>query len=347
MRLRAVAGNPVEWILDRLGLLPRPLMDTAVAMMLSRTVVSAARLGVFQALAGGPLSAAEVAARCGTEARATAKLLFALAGARYVEEREGRYALSPMARRWMLPEAPGSVHDAVLHRTLDTKLMEHAEGFLRTGIPTDFHDTLTREEWEVYQRGQRAHAVWSAREVARRVPVPRGATTLLDVGGAHGHYAAALCRRHPALRATVLDLPGAIEEGRALAAREGLGERLVHRAGDALTADLGEGAWDVVFLGNLVHHFDDAQNRALTARIARALRTGGTMAILEIVRSRSARRAGQVGALTDFFFAVTSAGGTWSFEEMASWQAGAGLRPFRPIRLRRVPGYGVQAARNP
>jgi SAM-dependent methyltransferase len=347
MRLRAVAGNPLEWVLDRLGLLPRPLMDTAVAMLLSRTVVTGSRLGVFQALEEGPLAAADVAARCGTDPRATGKLLFALAGARYVEEREGRYALTPMARKWMLPGAPGSVHDAVLHRVLDTRLMEHAEEFLRTGVPTDFHRKLTPAEWEVYQRGQRSHARWSAPEVARRVPVPKGARRLLDIGGAHGHYAAALCRRHPGLEATILDLPEAVEQGRVLLAEEGLGDRIVHRAGDALTADLGRDAWDVVFVGNLVHHFDEAANGALASRIGRALRPGGAFAVLEIMRSPSGRKAGQVGALTDFFFAVTSAAGTWSHEEIASWQRAAGLLPLRPIRLRLAPGYGIQAARKP
>ena len=345
MRLRAVAENPVEWLLDRLGLLPRPLMDTIVAMLLSRTVLSGSRLGVFDALAPGPLTAAEVAVRCGTDARATAKLLFGLAGARYLREEDGRYALTPMARTWMLSSAPRSLHDAILHRGLDTALMEHAETFLRTGVPTDFHAKLTPEEWRVYQRGQRAHALWSAPEVARRVPVPSGASTLLDIGGAHGHYAAALCRRHPALRATVLDLPDAVEEGQALAARESLPHPIAYRAGDARSADLGEGAWDVVFLGNLVHHFDEATNRALMSRIARALTPGGTVTVLEIMRSPSAAGAGQVGALTDFFFAVTSAGGTWSYQEIAAWQEAAGLTPLRPIRLRRVPGYGMGAAR--
>jgi ubiquinone/menaquinone biosynthesis C-methylase UbiE len=345
LRLRAVAENPIEWALDRLGLLPHPLADTMVAMLLSRTVVTGTALGVFDALSEGARTPEQVAARCGTDPGATAKLLYALAGARYLEEEDGRYALTSMARRWMLSGAPQSLHDAILHRKLDTRLMEHAETYLRTGVPTDFHTKLTPEEWKVYQRGQRAHALWSASEVARRVPVPSRAEALLDIGGSHGHYAAALCRRHPRLRATILDLPDAVAQAREIGAREGLGDRLVYWTGNALTADLGQAAWDVVFLGNLVHHFDDPANRALQVRIARALKPGGTVAVLEVMRSPSAGRAGQIGALSDFFFAVTSAGGTWSYAEIAAWQQAAGLTPLRPIRLRRVPGYGMQAAR--
>ena len=345
MRLRAVAENPLEWLLDRLGLLPRPLADTMVAMALARTIMAATSVGIFEALDAGPLTAEEAADRCGTDARATAKLLFALAGARYVRERDGRYELSRMARRWMLRGAPLSLHDATLHRYLDMKLMGHAEEYLRTGSPLDYHDTLTPGEWEIYERGQRAHALWPAPEVVRRTPVPAGARTLLDVGGGHGAYAAALCRRHPGLRATVLDLPEAVARSRSFAEREALGDRLTWRAGDALTEDLGVEQWDVVFLANIVHHFEDAENRGLMRRIARALRPGGTCVVLDIVRSRTARQAGQVGALTDFFFAMTSASGTWSPEEIAAWQREAGLEAMRPRRLRMAPGYVLQPAR--
>jgi len=111
LRLRAVAENPIEWALDRLGLLPRPLADTIVAMLLSRTVLTGTKLGVFEALADGTKTVEEVAARCGTHPGATGKLLFALAGARYLEEEDGRYALAPMARRWMLASAPRSLHE--------------------------------------------------------------------------------------------------------------------------------------------------------------------------------------------------------------------------------------------
>jgi len=124
LRLKAVADHPLEWLLDRLGLLPRPLMDTMVAMLLCRAVVSGSRIGVFAALAQGPLTTEEIALRCGTDPRATGKLLFALAGARYLQEEGGRYALTAMARKWMLPSSPRSVHDAILHRTLDSKLID-------------------------------------------------------------------------------------------------------------------------------------------------------------------------------------------------------------------------------
>jgi hypothetical protein len=51
-----------------------------------------------------------------------------------------------------------------------------------------------------------------------------------------------------------------------------------------------------------------------------------------------------VGALLEFYFAMTSESGTWAVEEIADWQRQAGLEPRRPIRFRSVPGVGIQAA---
>jgi SAM-dependent methyltransferase len=123
---------------------------------------------------------------------------------------------------------------------------------------------------------------------------------------------------------------------------EGMGDRVVHRVGDASIDDFGVETFDLVYTSNLVHHLVDEENRDLTRRVARALRPGGHYVIVDSVRPRSAKEAGQIGTLGDLFFALTSRAATWSFEEMADWQRSAGLEPRRPIRLRTGPGVGIQ-----
>jgi hypothetical protein len=65
MKLGGIAQNPIERIGKALGLLPEPLLDTHIAMLLSRAIMEGTRLGVFEALKDAPLPAEEVAARCG------------------------------------------------------------------------------------------------------------------------------------------------------------------------------------------------------------------------------------------------------------------------------------------
>ena len=108
--------------------------------------------------------------------------------------------------------------------------------------------------------------------------------------------------------------------------------------------DLGQDTYDLVFISQLVHHFDEISNRKLIQRIAQALRPGGTLVVQELIRRQGANQGGQTGYIMDLFFALTSDAGTWSFEEIASWQQDAGLKPDKPLWLRFQPSVGQQTA---
>lgn len=349
MRLGAIPENLLERVALGLGLVPTPLIDTQLAFTLARTVMIATRLGVFDALADGPLDAAEVAGRCHTHPQATRKLLNALVGVGYLRARGERYALTRTVRRWLLATARQSVRDKVLFAFEEWGFVEHYHHYLDSGRPLDMHDAMDTDAWHAYQRGMRALAVASADEVARRTPVPPGATRLLDIGGAHGHYAASLCRRHPGLEAVILDLPEAVSASAELLAAEGLGGRLRHQVGDALTTDLGREDWDVIFTSQVIHHLGESANRTLARRAANALRPAGVYVIQDLVRSDSGAQArrSRLGALLDLFFAATSRAGTYALVEMSAWQASAGLRPLPPIWLRSVPGTVQQVGKKP
>ena len=69
--------------------------------------------------------------------------------------------------------------------------------------------------------------------------------------------------------------------------------------------------------------------------------------IEEFQRFQSSKEIGELGALSNLYFAATSEAGTWSMEEIAGWQQEAGLLPRKPIRLLTAPGAGLQAALKP
>ncbi len=347
LKLGHLPETPLEAAALAGRLVPTPIFDTLVALLLAQSVITATRLGVFEALEDGPLCAEGVSARCNADPHAMEKLVSALAGAGYLSADSGRYTLSSSARKWLLKDSPHSLYDAILYQAIDGEYIARMEEYVRTGAPLRIHEAMDESEWTLYQRAMYAGAGFSVAEFARRIPVPRGARALLDIGGAHGRYAVALCERHPGLHATILDLPDAVRQAGPLVARSGMSERVTYRVGDALTFDLGEGVYDIVIINNLAHHFDEASNRALIRRVARALRPGGVLAIGEVIRSSSMRKPSQVGALTDLYFALTSEAGTWSFAEMASWQRDAGLKPRRGVRLLTAPGGGLQIAHKP
>ncbi|MFN2322117.1 MAG: class I SAM-dependent methyltransferase [Trueperaceae bacterium] len=380
MRLGAIPETPLEWLGLRLGRVPTPLIDTHLAFAFARTVMVAARVGVFEALAEGPASPEEVARRCGTAPVPTRRLVMALVGVGYlIPAGAEQVALGRHVRRWLTRDSATSVLDKVAFAFDEWRLVEGYEDYVRRGVAVGMHGVAAaagrgagagaplsaadapssdggvadavaaNDAWGRYQRGLRAVAVVSADEVARRTPVPTGARRLIDLGGGHGLFAAALLRRHPALRATVLDLAPAVDAALAVGVPADLRGRLEHRVADALNDPLGDGDVDVVFASQLNHHFGEADNRALAARVAAALRSGGVYVVQDLARPadpREARRA-RLGALLDLYFGATSDGGTYPIAAMRAWQTDAGLRPARVRWLRTLPGLVQQAAVKP
>lgn len=345
MRLGLHPESAVERLALALGWVPTPLADTHSAPLLARAVMSAVRFELFEALAAGPATVEQVAGRCGTHTGATRALLGALAGAGYLKPRGEAFALQPMTRKWLLRRSPLSLVDSVLFRELEWQWMGRLDEFVRTGRAIDFHSGLDARGWRLYQRGMRAFARVVAGEVARRTPVPRGARDLLDLAGGHGAFAAALCRRHPQITATVLDLPAALDQAAPLLAEEQLGDRLRSWPADALEVDLGAARWDVILISQLLHHLAEPACRDLVTRAARALRPGGVLVVQEVDRPAHAGAGGGLSALGHLYFALTSHAGAWCFSEIAWWQRGAGLEPARPLRFRMLPGVGQQSAR--
>jgi len=96
-----------------------------------------------------------------------------------------------------------------------------------------------------------------------------------------------------------------------------------------------------------LHHFDDATNRDLMQRVARALRPRGVVVVQDIMRYQPGNRGEQAGALGDLHFANISAAGTYGYLQIASWPQDAGLRPRPSRRFFTYLGVGQQVASEP
>ena len=337
MKIAAVPETLLERLITLLGRAPTPIIDTFHAVIVARTVMVATKLGVFEALADGPRTAPEVAGALGVDERATEKLLNVLVATRYLRFRDERYALAQLARRWLLREPVVGARQHAL-RFMEWQAVESLEDFVRTGRPLDVHAMIRDDEWAVYQRGMRALARLSADEVVRRVPVPAAAVAMLDVGGGHGHYAVAFCRRYPQLRATILDLPAAVEAAAPILAETAINDRVTYRAGDVTTDELGENAWDLVFTSHVVHHFDEATNAVVGAARRTGFAAGGRAGDSRRSAAGIAHRNGpDWRAARSLLSPSRAAQKPGRKRKLPDGSAQAGLRPDKRIALRSAP----------
>jgi len=344
MRLAAIPQTLGETIALAAGRVPTPLMDTLVALLLAKTVIAACAIGIFDVLDAEPLTVAEIAERCGSDPKATEKLVCALFACRYLKHRAHRFRLAPVSRRWLLRKAFRSLHSAVLHRGLDLRFMNFDE-YIRHGTSQEFHSALSPEEWQLYHQGQADHAAQMIDEVIERIPLPAHATDLLDLGGGHGLYSIEFCARYRNLHARVLDLSTTVGELETNRASTGTRSRVQFEVEDIRTVSLQSNSTDVILLANVMHHFDQPTNCSLMQRAASALRPGGIVIVIELIRPSSLQQTGQLEGLLDLYFGAASGVGLWTVQEIQEWCRNAGLNVLPPKALHRMPICRIQVAR--
>jgi SAM-dependent methyltransferase len=344
-----IVPNLLERSLLRLNLIPGPAQDLLGTVMF-RAAGVAVQLGLFEILADAPSTAAELARRVDASEEGLRLLLELLAAGGYVAETNGRFRDTPMVRRWLLQRAPGAMTDFLtLWQGVAFDLWDNLEASVRAGRPAlPMHEWLAQrpEGWPLFNAAMRAAAMQGADEVARRTPLPATARRLLDVGGSHGLYSLAFCRRHPELSATILDAPEALPSAQQTIAAQGMAARMTTRLGDMTRDDFGAG-WDVILLFNVLHYFGAEQNLALLRKASTALSPGGRVVVLDQFADFAPLPAAGtfVKALSLMYF-MSLGGRVYRFDEIAGWLQAAGLQPPRRIGLRRSPGqYLLIAAR--
>jgi hypothetical protein len=230
-----ITPNAIERLIFKFNLAPAVMLDFLGAQAF-RLFVTAHRLGVFEALAGGSMTAEQVARRIKADERGTTLLLQGLEATGYVWQKNGGYAVAAMTSKWLPILGDGlGFFEILLERS------EHLEDSIRRGGPAigprEWLDQRPNG-WRDFQAGMTVLARMAADQIAEKVRLPRTAHRLLDVGGGHGLYSIEFCRRHPRLSATVFDLPQALETARETIATENMATRVALQAGDFWEDDL-------------------------------------------------------------------------------------------------------------
>lgn len=339
MKLKLQPENPLEWMALKMNLAPVPLVETQIYFTVARAIMAAAELGIYESIGKAARTSEEVAKDCRTNPVATKNLLNALAGIGYAKHRDGKYSLPGKMKKWLLKESDSNMIGKLRFQLLEWDWVGKMEEYIRTGKPLDLHGSINPQEWEHYQEGMRDLSVNAAKELAKKIPLPSGASQLLDIGGSHGLYSIELCKKYPGLSSTILELPGAIDSASSIAKRYDTTGRVTYKAGNALADDIGENKYDMVMINNVVHHFTEEQNFALAAKIYNALRPGGIYAVGEIIRNDQPGSGGVIAAASGLYFSLTSSSGNWSEPEISSWQTKAGFQKLKTISAMTLPGW--------
>ena len=302
----------------------------------ARILQAAVALGVFDALRERPdADAATVAEAIGADGRATGLLLDALAVLGLLERVKRRFRLNHLSATYLTSGAPRDFTGMVRFDALSWDAWGKLEDAVRTGSPARVPDMYQNDEAETAIFIEAMDSLVRARgdaEVTADALDLGGARRLLDVGPGPATYPIALCRRYPALRATLYDLPGTLRITERYVHGSEVADRIECVAGDYRTEPI-PGGYDMVFLSNIIHGEDEASNEALAAKLSESLDSGGRLVIKDHILE-GGRAETDTGTVFSLLMLLTTDGGRcYTLDEVRGWLERAGLVDVARVEL--------------
>ena len=317
------------------------LFDLCAGFVYSQILQACVQLGLFEALARGPVGADELATRLSLPPDSMRLLCDAAVSLRLAQKRSGdRYGLGPLGAA--LLGNPGVVamirHHQMLYQDLadPLALLRHESGagqlahywpYAGTAAPAD----LTRDVVSPYTALMAQSQPMIAAEVLHAFSFAEH-RCLLDVGGGNGAFLSAVAQKYPKLQCVLFDLPAVAEQARERFRSEGLAARARAVGGSFLGDPLPDGA-DIISLVRILHDHDDDHVMTLLRAAHAALPPGGTLLIAEPLSGTRGTRGNE--AIADAYFAIyllaMGSGRPRSFQRLQQMLAQAG---FEEIALK-------------
>ena len=289
--VQAVLG--VRNALHRAGdrLLPPEFVAFLVStdFMYSRALGTFAELGIADELAGGPKTAAEIAARLDLDADALHRVLrlLALRGVLKLSG-DGRFALTRVGRM-ATSDHPRSVRAWLRYEMLEST--QRAYGGLtetvRTGAPSFpavhgksvwQHFAETPEEEQLFAASMRRVTEFDLPSITGGYPWPDEGR-VCDVAGGVGTMLAGILRAKPRLRGVLVDAAGVLAEADGYLREHGVRDRVELSEGD-MFEHVGAQA-DVYTLKDVLHDWDDERCLKVLRTVRGAMAPGARVVLVE------------------------------------------------------------------
>ncbi|HYQ88049.1 MAG TPA: methyltransferase [Candidatus Binatia bacterium] len=302
----------------------------------SAALFAAHALGVFPTIHQTPQVAEDVARRCNADPRGMERLLNALVALGLLHKHGATYVVPRELAPYVVPGVDG---DATGMLDLSSELYREWGDLARAvkeGVPLHrlSSDALLGGDPNRVRRYIRAvhtNSRQAARRVVEMAPLLPG-TTLLDVAGGSGIFAAEYARATPDLKATLLDLAPTIEAAQEILTAEGLEDRVTYRTGD-YRSDPFPGPVDALLLSNVFQTESEEVGHTILAKAREAIRPGGTLLVHGVMTDPDATKPSETVMFSLLMFALFDKGRAYPAETLSDWiaQAGFGVRFIRPL----------------
>jgi hypothetical protein len=268
------------------------ILELISGMWAARAVGAVARLGIADQLAGGPRTARELAARLGTDETALYRLMRAVVSIGVLAKRPGgRFALTAFGQ-CLRSAVPGSMRAAIASEvdTVHWACWGQLDECVRTGKPAfekvfglsnpwDYYRDQNPDEGRLFSENMTAQSGAEVQEILRACSFS-GARLIVDVGGAHGAFLAAVLKRVPKARGVLFDQPDVVRQAASILSGLGVAGR-IERVGGSFFESVPSGG-DLYLLKHILHDWNDEECIGILNRVREAMTPDARVAVVEM-----------------------------------------------------------------
>lgn len=310
----------------------------------ARVLQTAVVMGVFDTLARGPRTAAQLARSLKAKARSLELLLNALVGMELLVKRGGAYANAPEAARFLVSSSEACIAPNIAHGAYMWDSWGRLDEAVRANRPVR-HERLrkrTPATLRAFILAMHSGGRAKGERIAKAVGLA-GRKHLVDVGGGPGTYAIMFCKRYKGLHATVVDRKEVLPITREVAGRYGLEGRFSYVGCDVAEAKRIPGSYDVAWVSNLIHSYDERTNVAILRKVLRTLEPGGLLLVQDFLLDESRAKPAWASVFALNMLVHTDGGRTYAEREVKGWFQRLGLRAVRRVPIKLANGAGIIA----
>lgn len=309
------------------------ILELIAGMWSARAVGAIARLGIADHLAAGPRTARELAPLVGAKEGALFRLLRAVVSIGLLTQEPGGHFRLTAFGECLRSGVPGSMRAAIASEvdTVHWACWGQLDECIRTGQPAfqkifgvaspwSYYRDTSPEEGRLFSEnmtamsGAEVHALTAAYSVD-------GAQRVVDVGGAHGPFLAAVLTKLPQARGVLFDRQDVVDLALPTLRELGVADR-VERVGGSFFESVPAGG-DLYLLKHILHDWNDEECVRILKCVRAAMAPGARVAVAEMPILEGG--GSPFAALLDINMLVCLTGKERTLEEYADLFRQAGL----------------------
>ena len=269
---------------------PVTLLQMMTGHWVMQAIYVAAKLGIADLLAKGPLSCQDLAALTNTHERSLHRVLRALASIGIFSEVTARhFANTPLANLLRSETSDSMRALAILYAEESYRAWGDMLHSVRTG-KSAFEHQFGMGVFEFFAKNPEAAAIFDAAMTGLMIQTADAVAgsydfsvfqTVVDVGGNQGTLLAAILNSYPSLRGMLFDLPHVVANAGPVLTSAGVEHRCARVGGDFF--DRIPPGGDAYVLASVLHDWDDGRCAAILRACREVVPPQGKLLIVEMV----------------------------------------------------------------